>query len=125
MKSSRRPKNLAEGEAYDALTADGCTVTKRGCPDFFVFKGDDFFLVECKKQGVRLKSEQVQVMKALLKRGVKCCLWRHGLGLEGLTLEHPFLNYEEPDEEPLLKSETEAPKQSFWPDDSDDNSEGQ
>lgn len=115
MKSSRRPKNLVEGECYDALTADGCMVTKRGCPDFFVFKGGDFFLVECKKQGVRLKSEQVAVMRAMLKRGVKCYLWRHGLGLEGLTLEHPLLLYEEPDKEPVLKAR--------WPDSKDGNSD--
>ena len=92
MRSSRRPKNQAEGEAHDILSAEGWTITKRGCPDFFLFKREDFMLVECKKPNVPLKAEQIAVMRALLKRGVKCCVWRKGAGLEGLTLDHPLLN---------------------------------
>lgn len=75
------------------MSAEGWTVTKRGCPDFFLFKGEDFMLVECKKTNVPLKAEQIAVMRALLKRGVKCCVWRQGAGLEGLTLDHPLLNH--------------------------------
>lgn len=96
MKPSRRPKNLAEGEAYDALIAAGWTITKRGCPDFFLFKEslghEDFMCVECKKPNVPLKTAQVKVMRALLKKGVSCAVWRRGLGLEALTLDHPLLN---------------------------------
>lgn len=115
MRSSRRPKNQVEGECYDALTAEGYTLTKRGCPDFFVFKGDDFSLVECKKQGVPLKAEQVAVMRAFITRGIKCCVWRKGAGLEKLTLDHPLMNPQEP-EKPVLKAR--------WPDEQDGNSEG-
>lgn len=92
MRSSRRPANLAEGEAYDVLTAEGWIVSKRGCPDFFLFKGEDFMVVECKKPNVQLKPAQIAVMRALLKHGVKCGVWRRGAGLEGLTLSHPLLN---------------------------------
>ena len=90
MRSSKRPKNLAEGECYDILTAMGLTVTKRGCPDFFCFKGNELMIVECKRPNLGLKEEQTRVMRAFVSYGIKCFIWRHGLGLEGLTLEHPY-----------------------------------
>jgi len=75
------------------LTAAGWTVTKRGCPDFFLFKGEDFMVIECKKPGVALKTEQSRVMRALLERGIKCCVWRQGAGLEIQTINQTFLKH--------------------------------
>ena len=96
MRSSRRPKNPTEGEAYDALTALGWTVTKRGCPDFFIFKETpghkDFAVVECKKPNLGLKTAQVKVMQALIAHGVRCCVWKRGAGLITLTANHSLLN---------------------------------
>ena len=37
---SRKPANEAEGICYDVLADDGWTLTKRGWPDYFAFKGD-------------------------------------------------------------------------------------
>ena len=91
MRSSKRPKNLAQGECYDTLRAMGLTITKRGCPDFFCFKGNEFMVVECKKSTVGgLTEDQTRVMRALVSHGVKCFIWRYGLGLEKLTIKHPY-----------------------------------
>jgi hypothetical protein len=80
--STRRPQNPAEGACWDALTADGWTVTKRGWPDFLAFRGDEVMAVEVKRAAAHsLKDSQERAMSALSARGVPCFRWALDSGL--------------------------------------------
>src|SRR5262249_25599201 len=46
--SRRRPRNLAEGEFFDAAQEAGFDVCKRGWPDFIIEKDGQLYAVEVK-----------------------------------------------------------------------------
>ena len=80
---STAPKNKAEGECFEFLTAKGWTLTKRGWPDFFCVKDGEIMAVEVKPRKKHpLKRDQVVVMGLLADRGIPCYLWTPDGGLE-------------------------------------------
>lgn len=83
LKSTRRPKNEAEGELYDLMIEQGWKVTKRGWPDFFCWTDERFILVEVKREkGVALKAYQEMVMASLAELGVECYRYSPDVGFE-------------------------------------------
>lgn len=69
---SRRPANPVEAECFDALTALGWKVTKRGYPDFFCWKGSEIMFVECKPTKHQPSKNQKRIMNVLRAHGIKC-----------------------------------------------------
>jgi len=75
-KPSRRPKNVAEGLCYDALTTAGWRVSKRGWPDFCAFKHGTMIVVEVKSSHTHgLRQEQHDIMQFLASKGILCYRW--------------------------------------------------
>jgi len=88
LKASRIPKNAAESACYDALTADGWKLTKRGWPDFFCVKDGRVAAVEVKPhKRSPLKRNQAVVMGLLSRAGIDCYKWTPDGGMELLTFE--------------------------------------
>jgi hypothetical protein len=54
----------------------GWTISKRGWPDFIMWKDGKIACVEVKKDLDRLKHNQRLVLKALASYGVPCFTWR-------------------------------------------------
>ena len=80
---SRKPANEAEGICYDVLADDGWTLTKRGWPDYFAFKGDEVIVVEVKKgMGQNLKREQHKTLQAMIAHGFKGYVFTPDTGLQ-------------------------------------------
>lgn len=81
--TGKRPKNEAEAACFDAMEADGWKITKRGWPDFFCVRGDEFCAVEVKPhKNSALKRNQLAVMGMLSAKGVKCFMWSPDGGFE-------------------------------------------
>lgn len=86
LSASKAPKNKAEGECFEQLSASGWKLTKRGWPDFFCVKDGEIMAVEVKPhKGSLLKRDQVVVMGLLAERGIPCYLWTPDGGLERMT----------------------------------------
>jgi len=86
----RSYKNQAEQALVQELTSQGWFVTKRGWPDFACFKDGNLALVEVKaKSSHRLKRDQLRLMTALAKLGVRCFEWNPDRGLKPIPLPLP------------------------------------
>ena len=72
-----RPKNEAERDFYDRMSAAGWTCTKRGWPDFFCMnEAGEICLVEVKpRETERLKREQSVIMRKLHQKGINVLRW--------------------------------------------------
>lgn len=80
---SKKPKNNAEGQLYEIMTARGWTVTKRGWPDFFCVKGNKVCAIEVKPHKHHpLRRNQLAVMGALSAYGISCYKWSPDGGFE-------------------------------------------
>lgn len=81
----RRPKNTAEGAAYDEFVARGLQAMKRGWPDFVVFVGHTLVAVEVKPDSEPLlRRPQAIVTAALVRQGVPCYMFTPAGGFEPL-----------------------------------------
>lgn len=67
----RAPSNKTEAEAHKDLMQMGCTVLRRGWPDFFVFAdADDFFMVEVKAPSDFVRPSQRVILETLARKGI-------------------------------------------------------
>ncbi len=67
----RAPSNVTEAEVHAELMSLGCTVLRRGWPDFFVFENDDdFFLVEVKAPTDFVRPAQRVILEMLARKGI-------------------------------------------------------
>lgn len=79
----RKPKNAAERACFETMEKDGWTVTKRGWPDFFCVRGDEFCAVEVKPhKNSLLKANQLAVMGMMSAKGIPCFMWSPDGGFE-------------------------------------------
>lgn len=74
------PKDLptssrAEREFIEAAKAGGWSVMKRGWPDFLIWRGNEWCVVEVKRTHPIVSKHQYQVMCRLHKAGIKCWVW--------------------------------------------------
>ena len=75
-----RPKNESEREFYDCAKDAGWCCSKKGYPDFFLYREKDgdleIALVEVKpREGQPLKIMQLRILRALSNYGVPCYRW--------------------------------------------------
>ena len=75
-----RPKNESERKFFDMMVKQGWLCSKKGFPDFFVFKKVNneirIGLVEIKPyQDRKLKKMQLMIMELLSNYGVPCHKW--------------------------------------------------
>lgn len=81
----RRPRNDAEGIAYDEFVARGLDAMKRGWPDFVVFVGTTLVAVEVKPDKEPfLRRPQMIVTAALVRQGVPCFMFTPSGGFQPL-----------------------------------------
>jgi hypothetical protein len=72
--------NPSEKQVADGLRAQGYTVLKSGCPDFFAFKDGSFKFIEVKHGSDTVKPNQLKYHEALKQ---------HGIEVEIVHLEKP------------------------------------
>lgn len=89
--SSRRPRKLAEGAAYDQLVADGWKVTKRGWPHFFAWDkaggplGSVAFVIVKSEAGRRIKKHTRLVGETLLAAGLRVFIFDPANGIRAVA----------------------------------------
>lgn len=75
--TSREYTNTNENQLVRKAEQNGWTATKRGWPDFLLYKDGEYICVEVKhrqKNGAmdRLKTQQIITMQLLTDHGIKC-----------------------------------------------------
>ncbi len=87
----KRPKNKAEAQLWDQLTADDWLLVRKGWPDFAAFHPDGrVIFIEVKPtRGRRLKTDQLFILRALAKRGFDFYRWSPGGGYDKTGLGKP------------------------------------
>lgn len=87
----RPPSNPAEREFWDRATEEGWDVTKRGWPDFFIWRNGELACVEVKPEdGRSLKTAQARTLAALADHGIPCYLWNPESGFTKIEPDTPW-----------------------------------
>ena len=81
-----RYRNLAENACAAYLLSKGWSYTKRGWPDFFVWKDGKIAVVEVKpRQSHPLRRGQLRIMRALTAAGIDCYRYSPDAGFSRLV----------------------------------------
>jgi hypothetical protein len=83
--AAKTSNNPVEQEFALRATNKGWTVSKRGWPDFFMWKDGKLACVEVKRDLSPLRANQKAVLEALASYGVPCFTWRPLEGFRRIT----------------------------------------